>query len=141
MATTPAFAITPRFGYGVATAALDTLRGLSPSANIVTLLTGVAAGTRINRVRVRHVGAEAGGAPADTVLRFWIFDGTSYVLVHEEAVASATAPTGTAAGYGRDIPELAGIVLPSASHTIVFGSSAWAAAKDNMLASVEGADL
>ena len=73
MSATPVFAVTPRFASGVTVATLDTVRGAAGSATgKVTIITGAASGTRINKVRVVNVGAEAGGAPTAAVARFWI---------------------------------------------------------------------
>ena len=141
MSATPVFAVTPRFASGVTVATLDTVRGAAGSATgKVTIITGAASGTRINKVRVVNVGAEAGGAPTAAVARFWIYDTVTYALVSEVEMA-ATAPTSTAAGARKEAPDLVGLILPSASYSLVYGISTAGTGQDAYMATVEAADI
>ncbi len=106
MASTPAFANTPRIGFGAVSAANTNFDG---TGTIVDVLTGVAAGTRIERVRL-----QATVDPADCVVTMFLHDGTSYRFWR--AVDLGNPPTGstTVNPYGIEIP-LTDMVLPSAS--------------------------
>jgi len=82
MAVSPAFAVTPRCGaVNIATADASYT---APSA-VGTLLTGVAAGTRIAEI-VAHCAATSAAA----IVRVFLYDGTTYWLFDEIAIPAAT---------------------------------------------------
>ena len=103
---TPSFAIVPRIGYGSVTAANTNRDGTGP---IVDILTGVAAGTKINEITL-----QATGDPADSVVTIFLYDGTGYRLFDEFDLGDAAAASTTASGY-RTTRTYSNLVLPSAS--------------------------
>ena len=108
MATDPAFAVTPRIG-SVAISTAET--SLTAPTNVGTLITAVAAGTRIAEIVVKCAATSAA-----SIVRVFLHDGTSYFLLDEIVVAAATssntgATTRVSASY-------ANLVLPNASWSI-----------------------
>jgi hypothetical protein len=108
MATQPAFATTPRIGVGQATAANTNRDG---TGTIVTILTGVAAGTRINEIVVEATGTTTAG-----MVRLYLHDGTNARLFDEFPVPAQTA-SNFAQTY-RAAKTYDNLVLPSASWSI-----------------------
>jgi hypothetical protein len=108
MATQPAFATTPRIGMGQVTAANTNRDG---TGTIATILTGVAAGTRIN-----EIGIEATGTTTAGMVRLYLHDGTNARLFDEFVVAAITVGASTA-GYSAT-KTYDNLVLPSASWSI-----------------------
>lgn len=82
MATQPAFATVPRIGSAQVSAANTNRDG---TGTIVTVITGVAAGTRISEVVVEATVATTAG-----MVRLYLFDGTNTRLFDEIAIAAAT---------------------------------------------------
>lgn len=109
MATQPAFASTPRLGYGSVSTANTARDG---TGTIVDVLTGVAAGTRIFEIVLK-----ATGDPADSVVTIFIHDGTSYRLYDEFDLADPAAASTTVTGY-RISRKYDNLVLPSSSHKL-----------------------
>jgi hypothetical protein len=106
MASTPKFASAARIGVANVSTANTNRDG---TGTIVDILTGVAAGTRINRVVV-----QATADPADSVVTLFIHNGTSYFLwdeidLNNPAAASTTVPAFRTPRVYTDL------VLPSAS--------------------------
>ena len=85
MATTPAFAATPRIGVGQVTTA-DTSR--TAPTNVATIFTAGSSGSRIDSVVMEATGTTTAG-----VLRLWIYDGTNYRLFNETLVTAITPST------------------------------------------------
>jgi hypothetical protein len=108
MATAPAYASTPRLGYGQVTAANTNRDG---TGTIVDILTGVAAGTRIDRVVMQAQVTTTAG-----MIRLYVYDGTNTRLYREVQVQAITVGASTE-GWSAEIvtPDL---VLPSSSHKL-----------------------
>lgn len=83
MATQPAFATVPRIGLAQVSAANTNRDGTT--GTIVTIITGVAAGTRIAEVVVEATVTTTAG-----MVRLYLFDGTNTRLFDEVAIAAAT---------------------------------------------------
>lgn len=103
-----AFAITPRIG-AVSIATADS--SYTAPTNVGTLITGVAAGTRVAEIVVKCAATSAAA-----VVRFFLYDGTTYYLFDEVTVAAATGSstvlqTRVSATYSN-------LVLPSASWSV-----------------------
>lgn len=80
------------------------------TGTIVSLITGVAAGTRINKIRVKAVGTTTAG-----MVRIYFFDGTNIRMYREVAVTAIT-PSATVKTFEEEIlfddadaPILAGV--------------------------------
>ena len=105
MASTPNLPSTPRLGYGALSAANTNRDG---TGTIVDIVTGVAAGTRIDRVVIEATATTTAG-----VVRLFLYDGSSYRLFYEQLVSAVTPSTSIAAArYEIGFTDL---VLPSAS--------------------------
>jgi hypothetical protein len=85
MATTPAFAATPRCAIGQVTTA-ETSR--TAPTTVVTVMTAGANGSRIDSVQITATGTTTAG-----VIRLWIYDGTNYRLFSETLVTAITPST------------------------------------------------
>lgn len=105
MATSPQFASTPRIGLGQATAANTNRDGTGTLANIIT---GVAAGTKIQEVVIQATGTTTAG-----MVRLYLFDGTNNRLFDEFVVSAITVGASTAAF--RTSKSYDNLTLPSAS--------------------------
>jgi hypothetical protein len=108
MATSPAFAVTPRIG-AVSIATADSSY-TSPS-NVGTLITGSATGTRIAELVVKSAATSAAA-----IVRVFIFDGTNYWLFDEIIVAAATGSS--TVQQTRVSTTYNNLILPSASWSI-----------------------
>jgi hypothetical protein len=106
MAATPNFASTPRIGVAAVSAANTNRDG---TGTIVDILTGVAAGTRIERIAWK-----ATGDPADSILTLFVHNGTSYFLWREVDLGNPAAASTTVAGVGDEFA-VRDLILPSAS--------------------------
>lgn len=109
MATTPAFATTPRVA-AVNIATANTNR--DGTGTIGTLITGVAAGTRITEIVVKAVGVTTAG-----MVRVFLYDGTTYYLFDEISVAAVASP-GASTQTTRVSTTYTNLVLPSASWSV-----------------------
>jgi hypothetical protein len=109
MASSPAFASTPRLGFGSVTAANTNRDG---TGTIVDILTGVAAGTRVDEIVLK-----ATGDPADSIVTIFIHDGTSYRLFDEIDLGDPAAASTTVTGY-RVSKTYENLILPSTSHKL-----------------------
>lgn len=108
MATDPAFAVTPRIG-AVSISTADT--SLTAPTNVGTLITAVAAGTRIAEIVVKCAATSAA-----SIVRVFLHDGTTYWLFDEIVVAAATS-SNTGATTRVSTPYL-NLVLPNASWSL-----------------------
>lgn len=106
MSATPAFASVARIGFGSVSTANTNRDG---TGTIVDLLTGAAAGTRIDRLVL-----QATGNPADSTVTIFLHDGTAYRLLTEVDIGDPAAASTTLPGYHNEI-QTPGLVLPSAS--------------------------
>ena len=109
MATSPAFAVTPRIGFGAVSTANTARDG---TGTIVDILVGASTGTRINEIVL-----QATGDPADSIVTFFIHDGTSSRLFDEFDLGDPAAATTTSPAY-RVRRTYDNLVLPSASYKV-----------------------
>lgn len=108
MATSPAFATTPRIG-AVSIATADS--SYTAPTNVGTVLTGVAAGTRVNEICVKCAATSAAA-----VVRIFLYDGTTYWLF-DELVVGAITGSSTLSQF-RVNKTYDNLVLPSASWSV-----------------------
>lgn len=109
MATSPAFAVTPRIA-SVNVATANTNR--DGTGTVATLITGAATGTRIAEIVVQaRVTTTAG------MVRIFLYDGTTYRFFDEVAIAAATASASVKAT--RLATLYSNLVLPNASWSLV----------------------
>jgi hypothetical protein len=110
MASEPSFAVTPRIG-SVALAAADT--SYTSPTNVATVITGAASGTRIAEVAVQMTATVASA----TMVRLWLYNGTTYFLFDEVAIPAATGAQ--AVKQTRVTTSYFNLVLPSSSWSLV----------------------
>lgn len=108
MALEPQFAVTPRVG-SVAISTAET--SLTSPTSFGTLITGVAAGTRVAEIVVKCAATSAAA-----LVRVFLFDGTNYFLFDEIVVAAATSSNTVATT--RVSTTYANLILPSASWSV-----------------------
>jgi len=108
MATDPAFAVTPRIGV-VSISTAET--SLTAPTSVGTLITGVAAGTRIAEIVVKCAATSAA-----SIVRVFLYDGTTYWLFDEIVVAAATSSNTGATTRVSTLYQ--NLVLPSASWSV-----------------------
>lgn len=106
MATQPAFATVPRIGSAQVSVANTNRDGTT--GTIVTVITGVAAGTRIAEVVVEATVTTTAG-----MVRLYLFDGTNTRLFDEVAIAAATPSASVRATRVSTV--YTNLILPSAS--------------------------
>lgn len=106
MATTPKYASAARFECAQVSTANTNRDGTGTIADVIT---GVAAGTRIERIRVIGTGTTTAG-----VVRIYWYDGTNTRLFREYLVPAITPGTGTEVFSVEE--KLEDFILPSASH-------------------------
>lgn len=108
MATSPVFAVTPRVG-AVSIATADS--SYTAPTNVGTLITGVAAGTRISEIVVKCAATSSAA-----IVRIFLYDGSTYWLFDEVTVAAAT---GSATVQQTRVSTIYNnLILPSASWSI-----------------------
>lgn len=108
MATSPSFATTPRIGaVSIATAESS----YTSPTNVGTLITGVAAGTRVTEIVVKCAATSAAA-----IVRVFLYDGTTYWLFDEIVVAAITGSSTVAQHRARTTYD--NLVLPSASWSV-----------------------
>ena len=103
-----ACAIYPRIG-AVSIATADS--SYTAPTNVGTLITGVAAGTRVAEIVVKCAATSAAA-----VVRFFLYDGTTYYIFDEVTVAAATGSSTVL--QTRVSTPYANLVLPSASWSV-----------------------
>lgn len=108
MATSPAFAITPRIA-SVNIATANTNR--DGTGTVGTLITGASTGTRVAEIVCQAKATTTAG-----MVRIFLYDGTTYYLFDEVSIAAATV-SGTVKGT-RVSTLYANLVLPSASWSV-----------------------
>jgi hypothetical protein len=138
MSASPVFFVTSRVAGVNSGGSANSVKTLAGANNTVAVIAGVAAGSIIQRVRVVQNGT--GASTANNICRFYIFDGTSYYLVHEVNLGAAVTPSATVVGISIPVPELVGIKLPSNTYLLHVGFSA-AAAGDTFTITAEVTDL
>lgn len=109
MAATPAFANVARIGVAsVATA--NTAR--DGTGTVATIIAGVAAGTRVERIVVKST-----GDPADSVVNLFLHDGSAFWLFDAFDLGDPAAGSTTVDSY-RAERGYSDLVLPSTSWTV-----------------------
>lgn len=109
MATSPAFAVTPRIGAVLISTAETNFITIS---NYGELLTGAASGTRVSEVVCK-----AGGTSAAGIVRLYIHDGTANWFVDEFTI-SAAAGAGNTAQTTRVSNTYNNMILPGSGHKL-----------------------
>lgn len=110
MADSPNFAATPRIGaVSVATAESS----YTAPTNFGTVLTGVAAGTRIDQVVVKIA---LGTVSTAAVVRLFLHDGSTYFLF-DEILLPAVTPSASVAST-RGVASYTTLILPSSSWSL-----------------------
>ena len=108
MATSPAFAVTPRIG-AVSIATADS--SYTAPTNVGTLITGASGGSRIAEIVVKSAATSAAA-----IVRIFLYDGSTYWLFDEVTVAAATGSSTVA--QNRVSTTYNNLILPSASWSI-----------------------
>lgn len=106
MASSPAFANVPRIGIGAVSAANTARDG---SGTLVDIITGVAAGTRIERIVVK-----ATDNPADSIINLFLYNGTTSFLFDAFDIGDPAAGSTTVDTY-REERRYYDLVLPTAA--------------------------
>lgn len=109
MSQSPVFASTPRIG-AITVSTANT--GRDGTGTVATIITGAAAGTRIERLVLK-----ATGDPADSVVTLFLHDGTSFFLFDEVDLGNPAAASATVEGY-RFEKAYYDLVLPNASWSL-----------------------
>lgn len=110
MSATPAFASTPRVGLAALTAANTARDG---SGTLVDLVTGVTAGTRIDRIVFKST-----GQPANSVICLFYFDGTTNWLYDEIVISGTPGAGSTTASAFRVERKYEDLVIAAATHKL-----------------------
>jgi hypothetical protein len=108
MAANPSFAVTPRIG-SVALAAADT--SYTAPTSTATVITGAATGTRIAEVVVQSTATSVA-----TMVRLFLFDGTTHFLFDEIQMAAATGSQ--TVRQARSSTVYNNLILPSSSWSL-----------------------
>lgn len=108
MATSPAFAVTPRIG-AVSIATADS--SYTAPSNVGTVITGASTGTRIAEIVVKCAATSAAA-----IVRVFLYDGTTYWLYDEITVAAATGSS--TVQQTRVSTSYTNLILPSASWSV-----------------------
>lgn len=117
MATSPVFEAVPRLEPVEISAANTNLRATNTGASggtgtVVTVATGVAAGTEIRRVIVQATQTTTAG-----MVRLFLFNGTNYRALREIPVTAITVGASTPA-FRAEVA-FSDLILPSASWSLV----------------------
>ena len=108
MATSPAFAVTPRIG-AVSIATADS--SYTAPTSVGTLITGASTGTRIAEIVVKLAATSAAA-----IVRVFLYDGTTYWHFDEITVSAATGSS--TVQQARISTTYNNLILPSASWSI-----------------------
>lgn len=134
MASTPAYASTPRVASANLTSALGGTRQTPTGAT--SLITAAASGTVINRAVIINSGS---GDPADNVVAFYLYNGTTFYLYTEVDLGDQAAPTTALAAPTVTVP-FSDLVLPTGWFLYV-GIRVRASGVDDTTVTVFGGDL
>jgi hypothetical protein len=104
VAANPTYSSLARIG-AVAVSTANTNR--DGTGTVATIITAVAAGTRIDRIVLK-----ATADPADSVVTLFLHDGTNYFLFDEFDLGNPAAASTTVAGY-REERAYSDLILPS----------------------------
>jgi len=106
MAANPIWPSVGRIGVAAVSTANTNRDG---TGTIVDILTGAAAGTRLDRIVIQTT-----NDPADSVMTLFIHNGTSYFLFDEVDLGNPAAASTTVPGF-RYAQKYENLILPSAS--------------------------
>lgn len=106
MAAAPAFAATPRMSCAKATAGQSDLTGAT-TANIVTVFTAGASGSKIEEITV-----QSDNDPADSIMMFFLHDGSTYYPYDSWDIGNPAAGSTTVAPY-RQTRTYENLILPT----------------------------
>lgn len=107
MATNPAFAVTPRIGSVALTGTAET--SYTAPTSVANVIAGASTGTRIAEVIVQMTAAVSSA----TMVRLFLFNGTTYFLFDEVAIAAATGSQSVK--QTRVVTAYNNLILPSTS--------------------------
>jgi hypothetical protein len=110
MATSPAFAATPRLA-SVSVATADS--SYTAPTSVGTLITGAATGTKVNEIAVKIA---LSGLSTAAVIRIFLYDSNQYFLFDELVAGSATSSASVAST--RASATYNNLVLPSSSWSV-----------------------
>lgn len=118
MATAPVFAATPRIGIATAVSAtaVTSRANITGTTNLIALITGVAAGTRVDRVVIKATETTAAGCYC-----IWLYNGTTSYLI-KEVLATAITAGNTTPSFEAEVT-FNDLILPSASHALYISST------------------
>ena len=108
MATSPAFAATPRMA-AVSIATADS--SYTAPTSVGTLITGASTGTRIAEIVIKCAATSAAA-----IVRIFLYDGTTYWLFDEVTIAAATGSS--TVQQTRVSNTYNNLILPSASWSV-----------------------
>lgn len=108
MATSPSFAATPRIG-AVSIATADS--SYTAPTNVGTVITGASTGTRIAEIVVKCAATSSAA-----IVRFFLYDGSTYWLFDEVTIAAATGSS--TVQQTRVSTSYNNLILPSASWSV-----------------------
>lgn len=137
MATTPTFAATPKIGLLQLSAATTGRDTITPAAGNLVFTAGTN-GSRIDRVDVVGAALVGGSAPSANVVRLWVYDGVTVLLLREVEVP-ATTPTASVKGFAAVVEFPNGLVLANGS-TLRATVHTYAGAQDKFNVIAHGAD-
>lgn len=134
MAAIPQYASTPRIGAATLTSA-DT--SLSNPTTVSTVITGGTSGTRVEKLGIKSLGNSISG-----IVRWFLYDGSSYTLLTERLIPVTTSGN-TSVCFEETLnslnsPDLLPIHLPNNTWSI---RATTTVAQVGLRARVEGADL
>jgi hypothetical protein len=109
VASAPAFTATPRLAVAAVTTANT---GRDGTGTIATVITGVAAGTRIDRIRI-----VATADPADSIVNLFLHDGTTAWFFDSFDIGNPAAASTTVDPFMAE-KTYANLILPSASWSV-----------------------
>ena len=114
MASSPQFISVPRISFGEITTG-QSLRTTNTSANLVTVISGAATGTRILELVIK-----ATGDPTNSIVTLWLDNGITNALFDEFALGDPAAGSNTAVTY-RLSTTYSNLILPSDSWSLKAG--------------------
>lgn len=109
MATSPAFAVTPRIAVGSVSTTNTNRDG---TGTIVTIITGASTGTRVNEIVIKST-----SDPADSIVTLYLHDGTTAWLFDEIDLGNPAAGSATVTTY-RTSATYTNLVLPNTSWSV-----------------------
>ena len=108
MASSPVFAVTPRMS-SVSIATADS--SYTAPTNVGTLITGASTGTRVAEIVVKMAATSAA-----SIVRIFLYDGSTYFLFDEVTIAAATGSS--TVQQTRVSTTYNNLILPNASWSV-----------------------